>query len=853
MRKLLSTMALICTAYFAGGAEPQAVAFQSDLPGDIKTWTTTANAALPSGREKTWDYTVLQSKGSEVLSVSKEISASSLNGRKIKVAMRTRGKDIQPDAAKQFSAAKCWLMLEYADGRKYYPTICLKTGDSGWTVGYSEAADCKDLKKAVLSIGMFYCAGTMDVDWIAICDAGQENSLSAAMARQEIDVRTREIAESKTRNPFAVLDTVDEFKPAIGSRLGLGGASITFEKRGEYFHPYMVQKNDPERGSVGEICFPQSGGNVDRELIFKIRPDDRIRQFSFLVKKVSGLNSVNLTIYSGVKKQHYRVTVPLTDKWERVSYHLSDFVCIQDKAEKLLPEYINNFQFNGDPAVQFLISDLVTESNCNLDNQSIFVTRPFNAPWTFDTAKPVSLSYFISSGTPGQKVQIKAVIKKNNGEILVKTADSETGTGLKTVPLNIGQLDKGYYQAEVSLFKDGRLQDKQSDAFIVCAMPDKQRAPTLIGVNIDNISQSASIFRSLSDAGIQTARLWNFTWDSLEIKPGVWDFSSLDCITGWAKTANLTILPILQAPPPWEIDPPLETKAPWHAYLLLHRPPVDLAHWSQYVSKIVGRYKDQIKYWEIWNEPDWQGPFCYYFWGSTEYYLQVLKASYEAAKQADPESRIISGGISRNQKYTVPDFTSKLIESGYSKYMDVYGFHSYISWAVAKKEIDIVRSYKADMPLWQTEVGAGGEPGTPAEVAKSMRKYMEHCFPFLENGVTHYSFFIISPSDGDLNLLHPNGSPNEKLAGICTAARVLTGAGGIKRHDLGSIKYYTFTAERGYGMAVFGPGKCSVRDNSAEVLMIDAMGAEKVLKGGGEIILNDQVLYLCSPKKIELE
>jgi hypothetical protein len=26
-----------------------------------------------------------------------------------------------------------------------------------------------------------------------------------------------------------------------------------------------------------------------------------------------------------------------------------------------------------------------------------------------------------------------------------------------------------------------------------------------------------------------------------------------------------------------------------------------------------------------------------------------------------------------------------------------------------------------------------------------------------------------------------------------------------------------------------------------------------VLKGGGEIILNDQVLYLCSPKKIELE
>jgi hypothetical protein len=61
MRKLLSTMALICATYLAGGAEPQVVAFQSDLPGDIKTWTT-PKTDMPSGREKTCDYTVLQSK-----------------------------------------------------------------------------------------------------------------------------------------------------------------------------------------------------------------------------------------------------------------------------------------------------------------------------------------------------------------------------------------------------------------------------------------------------------------------------------------------------------------------------------------------------------------------------------------------------------------------------------------------------------------------------------------------------------------------------------------------------------------------------------------------------------------------
>jgi hypothetical protein len=77
-------------------------------------------------------------------------------------------------------------------------------------------------------------------------------------------------------------------------------------------------------------------------------------------------------------------------------------------------------------------------------------------------------------------------------------------------------------------------------------------------------------------------------------------------------------------------------------------------YWARFVHRTVQRYKpggelaDQqgwpegagIRHWEIWNEPDRP------FWsGTVEEYYRLLQVGYLAAKFADPESRVLMGGM----------------------------------------------------------------------------------------------------------------------------------------------------------------------------------------------------------------
>ncbi|MFH1847980.1 MAG: endo-1,4-beta-xylanase, partial [Candidatus Omnitrophota bacterium] len=70
--------------------------------------------------------------------------------------------------------------------------------------------------------------------------------------------------------------------------------------------------------------------------------------------------------------------------------------------------------------------------------------------------------------------------------------------------------------------------------------------------------------------------------------------------------------------------------------------PEAIKNWVNFVAKAVARYKDKIKHWEVWNEPDFDG-----FWKPTsaDNYVKLLKATYATAKAVDPDCRIILGGL----------------------------------------------------------------------------------------------------------------------------------------------------------------------------------------------------------------
>ncbi len=62
---------------------------------------------------------------------------------------------------------------------------------------------------------------------------------------------------------------------------------------------------------------------------------------------------------------------------------------------------------------------------------------------------------------------------------------------------------------------------------------------------------------------------------------------------------------------------------------------------TDFLKTWVGHFKDRVKFWEIWNEPD-QG----WVWqGGTELYSILLRDAYLAIKEADPDARVLNGGF----------------------------------------------------------------------------------------------------------------------------------------------------------------------------------------------------------------
>ena len=83
-------------------------------------------------------------------------------------------------------------------------------------------------------------------------------------------------------------------------------------------------------------------------------------------------------------------------------------------------------------------------------------------------------------------------------------------------------------------------------------------------------------------------------------------------------------------------------------------------YWAYYVNKTVSIYKDYIKIWETWNEPDYTKEYSQvsnwkteppdpkiltHWYGSIFSYIRLLRVTYEVAKKADPTCFVSTGGL----------------------------------------------------------------------------------------------------------------------------------------------------------------------------------------------------------------
>jgi hypothetical protein len=185
-------------------------------------------------------------------------------------------------------------------------------------------------------------------------------------------------------------------------------------------------------------------------------------------------------------------------------------------------------------------------------------------------------------------------------------------------------------------------------------------------------------------------------WAKVEPSEGTRDWASQAALEQELKSAasqGLQVILIIRQTPVWaqlhnghSCSPVSETKIPAFA---------------DFLRDAVARYSASpynIRYWEIWNEPDvdyrlvspdsdygcWGNPDNPYYGGG--YYAQVLKAIYPQIKAADPQAQVLIGGLMLGCDPINPPqgadckpskFLEGILKNGGGSYFDGVSFHAY--------------------------------------------------------------------------------------------------------------------------------------------------------------------------------
>lgn len=226
-------------------------------------------------------------------------------------------------------------------------------------------------------------------------------------------------------------------------------------------------------------------------------------------------------------------------------------------------------------------------------------------------------------------------------------------------------------------------------------------------------------FELLKRSGINLLRI-SFGWDAIEVAKDQYDWLFWDDFVKMAVDEyKITLIPYICYTPMWNSTG--DSVNYWN------HTPRDYEEFGQFVEDLVKRYKNRIKSWELWNEPDIDA-----FWsGSVEEYARLLKIGAQAVRRADPDAIVVLGGLAHNTDFTLALFKDLDV----SRYVNVVNIHNYFeTWSPSPLESivdyantihDIVEKYGDNQSIWMAEVGYSSYRRN-AHVSDSYRAYYDY-------------------------------------------------------------------------------------------------------------------------------
>jgi O-antigen ligase len=224
------------------------------------------------------------------------------------------------------------------------------------------------------------------------------------------------------------------------------------------------------------------------------------------------------------------------------------------------------------------------------------------------------------------------------------------------------------------------------------------------GVNVFNLHlepDPAAVRRTFElarDLGVGYVRM-QVPWEDIEIH-GPGDFSdrrnvaSIGVVSAWdkydrivaeAQRAEIELIMRLDRPPDWAR--PQAIASPEFQDGLAEDgnstgPPDDYADFGRFVETIVRRYQGQVRFFQIWNEPNlknewnWQEP-------QPEAFLELLQIAHAAAQRANPEAVILfpglapTDGLDKRAPMSELEYLDRIYQAGGADAFDIMAAQSY--------------------------------------------------------------------------------------------------------------------------------------------------------------------------------
>lgn len=198
-------------------------------------------------------------------------------------------------------------------------------------------------------------------------------------------------------------------------------------------------------------------------------------------------------------------------------------------------------------------------------------------------------------------------------------------------------------------------------------------------------------------------------WDQIETRRGVYDFNRPshrfeEAVQGMVRRKIHPIIQIYggnRLYMPRALDPNNRQLA--DAAALLDDPEARQA-WHRFLEALVTRYREHVKVWEIWNEPN--GPWFWTRQATVAQYGRMVKEAAGIVRRVDPGATILAGSTAM-----IPvDYFRGLLDSEGASAFDYCSMHPY--GAVPEQTAGAVRQLQQLLSargksavLWQTECG----------------------------------------------------------------------------------------------------------------------------------------------------